>query len=54
MAAEPQFIKLLLSAIKSSCCVMQDILSIDPSKVNILDGLATSLQPRNSCAPTKL
>ena len=54
MAAEPQFMKLLVSAIKSSCCVTQDILSIDPSKVNILDGLVTSLQPRNSRAPTNL
>ena len=54
MATEPQFMKLLVSAIKSSYCVMQDILSIDPSKVNILDGLVTSLQPRNSRAPTKL
>ena len=44
MAAEPQFMKLLVSAIKSLCCVTQDILSIDPSKVNILDGLVTSLE----------
>ena len=54
MAAEPQFMKLLVGAIKSSCCVMQDILSIDSSKVNILDGLVTSLQRRKSRAPTKL
>ena len=37
MTAEPQFIKLLVSAIKSSCCVTQDIRPIDPSKVNLLD-----------------
>ena len=29
MAAEPQFINLLVSAIKSSCCVTQDIRPID-------------------------
>ena len=54
MSAETQFMKLLVSAIKSTCCVTQDILSIDPSKVNILDGLVTSLQRQNSHPPTKL
>ena len=42
----------LVSAVKSSCCVKQDMRSIDPSKVNILDALATSLQ-RNSSAQAK-
>ena len=41
-------------ALKSSCLVMQLIRSIKPSNINFADELVTSLQHRNSRAPTNI
>ena len=40
--------------LKSSCLVMQLIRSIEPSNINFADELVTSLQNRNSRAPTNI
>ena len=41
-------------ALKSSCLVMQLIRSIEPSNINFANELVTSLQHRNSRAPTNI
>ena len=41
-------------ALKPSCLVMQLIRSIKPSNINFADELVTSLQHRNSRAPTNI
>ena len=41
-------------ALKSSCLVMQLIRSIEPSNINFADESVTSLQHRNSRAPTNI